>query len=306
MGKDIELPEDEEPEFDIQVAPEEDEEPAESGKGQDGAEHEVEAGDADAEYGERVKKRIAKETAKVYAERRQREQIQRERDEAIRAIQILQSRLQEEHNRASQFEQGFVYQSKGRAESQIDVAKAEYQRAIENGDPVAQAEAIRKITAAQAEKQQYEGYVPRQVVQPQQLATPVAPVQTPPQATTEELGRLAKFMRENTWFNKEPDMTERAVQLHNQILSQMPQVVGSDQYYDFIESTIKSEFPGKTVSVQAAQAKPHQGVAPVNRDTGNKSRKTVTLTPTQMKLARSLGITPEQYAAQLLKEQANG
>ena len=68
---------------------------------------------------------------------------------------------------------------------------------------------------------------------------------------------------------------------------------------------MRKAFPDKFEMLEEApQLQNGTVVAPVERS-GKKSR-TVRLTRTQVALAKRLGLSNEQYAAQLMKEQSNG
>ncbi len=268
-------------------------------------------GESDEEYGERVKKRIAKETAKTHAERRAKEQAIREREEAVAFAQRAMQEAYALRQQTSQYEQGFVHAAKGRAETEIEQAQSEYQRAFEQGDSLGMATAMKKMSQAAAQKSQFDSYVPQQVATPQQAVPPQqvqqqAPVQ---KIDREEVARQAKFMRENLWFNADPEMTTRALAIDEQIRNnpQTAHIVGTDEYYDYIDAIMRREFkPDRFGSApQSSASRPQgQGVAPVSRASPRSpsSKTRVTLTESQVKLARRLGITPQQYAAQLIKE----
>ena len=83
----------------------------------------------------------------------------------------------------------------------------------------------------------------------------------------------------------------------------------TEEYYRRIDEAMGKAFPEhfnkdkqtvETEEVEAPQRPVGSVVAPVNRS-AKKPRK-VQLTSTQIGLAKRLGVTPEQYAAQLLKE----
>jgi hypothetical protein len=72
----------------------------------------------------------------------------------------------------------------------------------------------------------------------------------------------------------------------------------SDEYYRRIDEGIRNRFPDKFTD---SQRQPANVVASASRAT--KSARKVKLTPTQVRLAKRLGLTNEQYASQLMKEQ---
>ena len=266
-------------------------------------------GETDEDYGERVKKRIAKETGKTHAERRAKEQAVRERDEAVAFAQRAMQEAYALRQQTSQYEQGFVHAAKGKAETEIEQAQAEYQRAFEQGDSLEMAKAMKKMSAATAQKSQFDSYVPQQIQAPQP-AQQVQPQQPQVQKIDrEEVARQAKFMRENLWFNSDQEMTGRALAIDEQIRNnpQTAHIVGTDEYYDYIDAIMRREFQPDRFGQAQAQSAPRpqgQGVAPVSRASvrSPSSKTRVTLTESQVKLARRLGITPQQYAAQLIKE----
>ena len=255
---------------------------------------------------DKVKRRIDKLTAEKHAERRAKEALVRERDEAVRIAQQAYAERQNALVQANQYEQGFVYQAKTSAEGEIAQAQSEYQRAFEAGDSEQMAKAVQKMTRAQSQKTQFDAYQPQQI---QQVQQPVQqqPVQQVPQINREEVARQTKFMRENPWFNTDSEMTNRAFQIDAHIRNTAPQIAGTDEYYEYIDAIMRREFTGERFGASPAQAstRPNQGVAPVSRSNAGKpgARKTVTLTESQVKLAKRLGITPQQYAAELIKEQ---
>ena len=85
----------------------------------------------------------------------------------------------------------------------------------------------------------------------------------------------------------------------------------SEEYYNEVDNAMRQQFPtffGATPEVEISQEEeapkrqPSTVVASATRDSGNKKPTQIRLTQTQVKLARQLGISPEQYANQLLKE----
>lgn len=282
------------------VAPEE--EPPEEG----------DEGDDVGNVGERVKKRIDRLTADKHAERRAKEQAVKERDEAIRLAQEAMSRVQNLQSQNQQFEMGFVHTARGKAEAEMEQAQHEYQRAFEQGDSKGMAEAVQRLSKASVEKARFEGYTPPPPPVPVQYQQQPQQAPSQPQLDRDELARQTKFLRENTWFNTDPEMTDRAYQLDQHVRATQPQLVGTQDYYDFIDAMMKREFPAEKFASAAPAAKaqrapPGQAVNPVSRAApGKPARRTVTLTESQVRLAKRLGLTPQQYAEQWIKENPNG
>jgi hypothetical protein len=83
----------------------------------------------------------------------------------------------------------------------------------------------------------------------------------------------------------------------------------SDDYFERIDARMKATFPdvfggqGRPKSGDGSK-KPSTVVASATRSTGAKK---VQLSPTQVSLAKKFGLTPQQYAAELVKmEKSNG
>jgi len=72
----------------------------------------------------------------------------------------------------------------------------------------------------------------------------------------------------------------------------------SDEYYDELNRRLRSNFPQKFQASQSSRSpRPAQAVAPANRSSGiNNARRTVRLTPSQVAIAKKLGVPLEEYA----------
>ena len=119
--------------------------------------------------------------------------------------------------------------------------------------------------------------------------------------------RALDWANENTWFNKDSKMTSYAFGIHEELVKKG--VVGdSEEYYKEIDREMRKVFPDKFDDViedeETQQSQTGNVVAPTKRSA--KKPRTVRLTSTQVNLARRLGLTKEQYAAQLMKDQGNG
>ena len=262
--------------------------------------------ESEEEYSERVRRRIAKETAKLHAERRAKEAAIRERDQAVELAKQALNQGQALKHQANQYEQGYVYKAKQAADAQIAKATSDYTEALAEGNTAKMIEAQRAMIRAEQEKSQYEAYVPRQ--------EEPAPVQQAPQQAqqprvdADELRRQTQFIKENPWLNTDQEMTERALQIDSHIRNTNPHLVGTDAYYEFVSTLMRQQFPADRFG--SASASPNAGraassaqagVAPVGRGATTRSPRSITLSQSQLSLCKRLGITPQQYAAQLLK-----
>ena len=145
----------------------------------------------------------------------------------------------------------------------------------------------------------------------EEVPTTEAPRQQPAQQQKYEIDdRTKQWASENQWFGQDEEMTGFAFGVHerlkkNGIDPANPQRV--EEYYSAVDEAMRKRFPDKFDEVEIEEAPPRQTgnvVAPANRSA--KKPRRVQLTSTQVSLAKRLGVTPEQYAAQLLKEASNG
>ena len=179
---------------------------------------------------------------------------------------------------------------------------------MEDGDTEAQATATENMMAARA--------VRDRVAQEEQsyLQAPIQPVEeeiySPPEGGTADQ-RAAQWQQENSWFGKDRGMTGYALGLHNELAESGVQV-GSDEYYNQLNTKLRQTFPDKFADGPAddeltAQDPPRRRrrgspVAPVSSSRGPRARK-VTLTETQVAIAEQLGIPLKTYAKQFADSQ---
>lgn len=251
-----------------------------------------------ASYSANVRKRIERLTFEKHDQRRKREAAEREAQKAAEFAQHAMRRLKEYESALGQYEQFGVDQAKSRLETEISQVKAAIKQAVDQGDGDALAEAQEKLARLAPQHEQYSRYVPRGP-EPATEAAPYYPQQQQ-QAPDEH---FVGFISRNPWFNADEEMTTYALGIDMRYRAERPDLVGSPEYYADIESRVKKRFSGSG----KAQAPRTTSVAPPSSGvprgtTGKASRKSVTLTSDEMRLINRLGITPQQYAAEKLKE----
>ncbi len=159
-------------------------------------------------------------------------------------------------------------------------------------------EAQEKLNALQSEKIRYENYKPRsQPVQPQpQYQAPAVQPRKPDKLAMD-------WAKRNDWFEKDPEMTGYAYGLHEKLVKSGVDP-RTEEYYNELDTAVRRVFPDKfgdeIIEESAPQRQAGNVVAPAARS-GKRPRK-VQLTSTQVSLAKRLGLSNEQYAAQLMKE----
>ena len=110
------------------------------------------------------------------------------------------------------------------------------------------------------------------------------------------------FASKNRWFGTDSAMTYTAFDLHRKLTEEEGYDPQSDEYYSEVERRIKLEFPHKFGKKIEPTSKPTQNVASATRSTKT-GRKTVKLTPSQVQIAKKLGVPLEDYAKQLMNTQ---
>jgi len=262
-------------------------------------------------YSGDVQKRIKQLKYEYHEERRQKEEAKRLSDEAVTATQKLMEENKKLRKTLDDGEGVLVEQAKGRVQAQLEKAKQEYKEAYEAGDPDKLIEAQEKLSTIQNEKYRVDNYKPTvRAVEPEVSPPQQAPAQPKVQEPT---GKDKEWLEANSdWFQKEDheDMTGYAMGVHQKLVKAgLNPKLDTEEYYKRIDEAMGKAFPEhfnsnkqivETEEVEAPQRSAGNVVAPVNRS-AKKPRK-VQLTSTQIGLAKRLGVTPEQYAAQLLKE----
>ena len=254
-------------------------------------------------YSERVQKRMKKLSFEAKEAERQRQALAREREELLRVSQTFHSENEKLRQQLQQNEGTLVAQAKARLEAQLAQAKASYKDAYELGDTEKMIEAQEKLTSLNNDMYRVNNYKPRPAQQPAPQA-----VQQPQRPQAPKLDeRQERWLSDNDWYGKDRQMTAFALGVHEELVYNGVDP-NSDKYYTEINSAVRKRFADKfeddLEEVEVAPKKKANVVAPATRSSKNPQK--VKLTQTQVALAKRLGLTPQQYAAQLLKEQLNG
>jgi hypothetical protein len=254
-------------------------------------------------YSERVQKRMKKLSFEAKEAERQRQALAREREELLRVSQTFHSENEKLRQQLQQNEGTLVAQAKARLEAQLAQAKASYKEAYELGDTEKMIEAQENLTSLNNDMYRVNNYKPRPAQQPAPQA-----VQQPQRPQAPKLDeRQERWLSDNDWYGKDRQMTAFALGVHEELVYNGVDP-NSDKYYTEINSAVRKRFADKfeddLEEVEVAPKKKANVVAPATRSSKNPQK--VKLTQTQVALAKRLGLTPQQYAAQLLKEQLNG
>ena len=262
---------------------------------------------------ERVKKRISQLTYRAKEEERQRQEAARLREEAVNYAKKIHEENQRLRAQVEAGQGSLVEQAKARVTAELNSAKKEYREAYDNGDADGLLAAQERLARAQNEMYRLESYRPPQRPQAEEQPQQAQP-QQPQQEPQQELDpRQKAWLQENPWFWNDVEMTGYVYGLHEKLVRNGVDPK-SETYYTQINQALRKRFPEnfeggdddtETVDVSPPPKKqPATVVASAQRGAQNPRNK-VRLTQTQVALAKRLGLTKEQYAAQLLKEANN-
>ena len=276
---DIELKEDDKKENEVQV--EQPTEPVVETKVEEKKEEELE------EYSQSVKRRIDKLTRKMReAERREQAAI-----EYAKKVQAENKNLQTTTINTSRERVSSDEASIASTETLLNTA---LKQAVETGDVEKQVEAQQKIAQMAIEKERLrlrKNKLQQQEAQGEaQPATVEEAIDAPAQQPRQPDPKAQEWALENEWFGKDKGMTYTAMSLHDDLITEGFDA-SSDEYYNEIDRRIRKEFPQKFED----QNRPTQKVASAVRKTSN-GRRTVRLTPSQVAIAKKLGVPLEEYA----------
>jgi hypothetical protein len=254
------------------------------------------------EYSEAAKKKI-NEFKKVWNdERRAKESALREQQEAINLAQRILEENKKLKSRLSAGDEALVSSYKETAEREIEMAKKAYREAYDAGDTDALVDAQEKLTDAKLKLQRVTSFVPQQKAL-QEEENEVQIPQTQQKAPTTDL-KAVSWREQNTWFGQDEEMTSLALGLHEKLVKENGMAYATtDEYYKRIDATMRKRFPENFDDESSEETtqrvtKPSNVVAPATRSTSSKKIK---LKASQVALAKKLGLTPEQYAMELVK-----
>ncbi len=245
------------------------------------------------EYSEGVKKRIAKLTKKM-------REAERQKEEALRFAENVKRERDRFKTAATSLDENYATEMEGRITSSLSAAQAKLAAARTNEDSKAEVEALTaisqlgyeqgKLAEIKSQHAMQDSAANEKPTSQQQPVRQPAPVKDP---------KAEAWADENDWFGKDNAMTYTAFDLHRKLTEEEGMDPQSDEYYNEVDRRIRLEFPHKFDKVEQKISKPTQNVASATRSSKT-GRKTVKLTPTQVTIARKLGVPLEEYAKQLI------
>ena len=253
------------------------------------------------QYSEGVKKRIDKLTARLReTQRREQAALEYAKSVQARATQLEQQYMTVDSERLGE--------ANGRVQTQVVALKQIIRKAREEGDIDTETEAQQRLTTLTMEQSQINmatqqrEQAQQQWNYQQQVAAQQAAQQPQVQVQQEVDPRVEDWAERNPWYGRDTAMTHAAWGIHRQLIQVEGFDPSSNEYYDELDNRLKQTFPQKLGGGQQ-QAQTNratrnvQTVAPASRSSGiNNARRTVKLTPSQVAIAKKLGVPLEEYA----------
>ncbi|MEL0176668.1 MAG: hypothetical protein VW810_00025 [Pelagibacteraceae bacterium] len=243
------------------------------------------------DYSEGVKRRIAKLTRKM-------REAERREAAALEYAQKVQAEQETLKTRFSKLDTGYVTEMENRIKSSLEAAASKLAKAREDGDLKGEIAAQTEISKLGYEEARLSEIKSKQTAEPKEQEVKQPQAQQPEQPINPD-PKAQAWASKNDWFGQDEAMTYTAFGLHKKLVEEEGYDPQSDEYYSEIDKRIKLEFPHKFGKVeQQTTSKPTQQVASANRSS-KPGRKTVRLTPSQVAIAKKLGVPLEEYAKQL-------
>tara|TARA_R110001583_G_scaffold17246_2_gene69985 strand:- start:2399 stop:3337 length:939 start_codon:yes stop_codon:yes gene_type:complete len=257
--------------------------------------------DEHADYGDKVQRRINQLTKRM-------KDAERERDEATRYAQVVNQEAAQLKTRMQSLDQNYLTEYGGRVSAEQQQAHSQLKRATEMGDSDAMVEAQQKIAQLAVAADRYHQAKATQTQQKQQQPPqqPVYQNQAPPQQQYQPAPAIEApdekaedWAARNSWFgaDNEEERTFAAFGIHKRLVEAEGFDPQSNDYYDELDKRMRSAFPQKfDDNRQVSSNRPAQTVAGVSRSRSSGRNRRVKLTPTQVTIAKKLGVPLEEYA----------
>jgi len=254
-----------------------------------------------AQYSEKVKKRISKLKYEFHEERRRAEDLERQQQ----ALVDYAKRRDAENSqlkKALQSGQTIIAdQMQTRVESEFENAKRRLRDAVELGDIDKQVDAQRDIARLTVEADKVRSFRPVDIQEPEAAPEPRYEQQTPPPKAD---AKTLDWAKKNTWFGRDREMTDFARHVHDRLVVFDRVHPTTDEYWEKLDGEMRKRYPhiaedADEEDTRAPQPKQSVVVAPVKRNS-TPPRK-VQLSASEVTIAKRLGLTIEQYAAEKLR-----
>ena len=240
-----------------------------------------------------VQKRISKLTARM-------REAERREQAAIDYAKGLQNQTNNLQQRLVNTDFSRLSETKSRLETQQQTLRAIIKRAREEGDIDTETEAHQRLTDMVMEQRQVAGYLQQQTQEIERMQLQPQPQPQPQQQAPQRVApspRAERWAEDNPWFGQDRVLTYAAWGMHQTLVEQEGVDPNTEEYYTQLDQRLRDEFPKRFAPQQSRQQRSVPAVAPASRSSGvNSARRTVRLSPSQVAIAKKLGVPIEEYA----------
>ena len=241
------------------------------------------------EYSESVKKRISKLTNRFREEERQRKA-------ALDYAESIKKQNEDLKARLDKLDNNYVGEFDNRVTAQAQAAKEAYKKALESGDADALYDAQQNISRIAMEEANLKRLKAEREEQAKKQETAQTQPQAQPQAQPKPDPRAERWAQDNEWFGQDQTMTYAAFGIHKTLIEQEGFDPNTEEYYTELDNRIRSEFSHKFSDNKKSNAPRVASAGSTASRSGAKRSRTVKLTPSQIAIAKRLGVPLEEYA----------
>ena len=228
-------------------------------------------------------------------------EAERQREEAVTFAQTIKQQKEAAEKRLSKLDKTYVSEFESRVKTNLAAAKLALKNAIESQDVEAQISAQEQLANLSVENARISSMKSAAAEEPaKEKEVNITPQRK--EANVKSDPRAEEWAAKNSWFGNDSAMTYTAFDIHKKLVEEEGYDPKSDEYYTEVDKRIRLEFPHKFDKVDdtsTERVKPTQNVASAKRSASTGRKKTVRLTPSQVAIAKRLGVPLEDYAKQL-------
>ena len=238
------------------------------------------------DYSEGVKKRIDKLTYRM-------REAERQREEAVKLAKQMAEQNAALQTKLKSSDSTLVNEYNTRVTSQKEQARKALKEAQELGDAEAIALATEAVAKTSLEEQNVQRLMSRQKQQAEAQPQVENPVEQQLQPALLD-SKTEEWAEKNSWFGQDDGLTYAAMGIHQKLLKEGV-APSTKHYFERVDAEMRELFPTRfadeTKNVQSSVAGASRGAAPAKKGT-----RSVKLTPSQMAIAKRIGVPYEEYA----------
>ena len=255
-----------------------------------------------AAYSQKDRNKLREFTKGYHDERRAKESAIREKEEAIRIAQAVYEENQKLKNNVHTSQSALLEQAKRVVAQEVNDAKSRYKAAYESGDADALVQAQEDMTTAKMKAERVNNFKPAPLQEEKTVVQPE--YQQAPRVDT----KAVEWQKTNKWFGTDKEMTGFALAVHEKLVNDEGMDPQSDEYYRRINGRLRQVFPDKFESAEPADTTQRRKSNVVASATRSVAPKKITLSASEVAIAKRLGLPLERYAREvaILRRNENG